>query len=115
MKADDVHDYGTDQSQAQRRPPASEQEEASHDLESADNIEIAADKQRRHEITRGTFRRWRHRNEVQKHVRAEHDEDQSEQTASDNCCDLHMNSPFVVMFRVKTPNHAAFNTILPRP
>src|SRR5258706_988387 len=52
-----------------------------------------AQEQGRHEFTRRAFRWRRHRNEVQKHVRAEHDEDQSEQTASDNCCDFHIAFP----------------------
>src|SRR5260370_4193444 len=71
-------------------------------------------KQRHHEISRRSFGRRRQVDEVEEHIRAEYDEDQSEQTACDDSCDFHMNFPFIGMFRVKTPNHTAFKTILPR-
>ena len=53
------------------------------------NIKIMAHKQRLHVITREAGRWRRHRDEMQERVRAEHDEDETEQRAGDDGGDFH--------------------------
>jgi len=84
-----VYDHGSEQNQPKRDKASNEQEQAAKDLEHGDDVKIMAQKERLREVA-SQVRLWRgHRNEMQKDVRTEYDENESEKNPSDNRCNFH--------------------------
>jgi hypothetical protein len=84
-----VHNDGSKQNQAERNKASDEQEQAADDLEYGNDVKVMAQKKRLGEVP-GQRWRWRwHRNEMQKDIRTEDDENESEKNPRDNRCDFH--------------------------
>src|SRR5438309_699926 len=83
-KEQDVHDDGPEQSQAERNEArADEQANPAENVEDGDRIIVAAADERHHE-SGGLFRHGLLRNEVEKGVGTEDDEDKPEQDSRDD-------------------------------
>ena len=78
VKAEDVHNYRSKQRQAERHEPAGEQQRSADNFQSADDVEVMADGQRRYEIPSRAFGGRRLRHEIEEDVQAEDDEHESE-------------------------------------
>jgi len=85
----DVHNDGSKQNQAERDKASNEQEQAADDLEYGNDMKVMAYKERLRKISdQPGLWRW-HRNEMQKDVRTEYDENESEKNPSDNRGNFH--------------------------
>ena len=89
MNEVDVHNDGSEQEQAERDEAPDKQQQAADDLEYGDNVKVMAQEKGLTEVANQSWRRWRHRNEVQKDIRTKYNEDQSEKNAGDNSSDFH--------------------------
>jgi len=85
----DVHNDGSEQNQTERNETSDEQEQAANYLEQGDNVKIVALEKGLTEISKQPRRRRRHRNEMQKDIRTEDNEDQPEKNSRDNGDDFH--------------------------
>jgi len=82
VKEQDVHDDRTENRQTKGNEASDEQEQAAEYLQAADYVNVAAGKKHFYKISGQILRNRRHGNEMQKRVRAEHDENESEQVAT---------------------------------
>src|SRR5262245_6172427 len=89
MNQVNVHNHGRKQNQAERDISSDEQEQAANDLEYGDDVKVMAQEKCFGEVSNQRWlRRW-HRNEMQKDVRSEHDENEAEKNPSDDSSDFH--------------------------
>ncbi len=79
----DVHDYRAEHGQAERDETPNEQKQTAHDLKNGDGVYVAAVDERSDKRASLALR-WRHRNEVQKGVGPQDDEDDPEQDSGDD-------------------------------
>jgi hypothetical protein len=84
-----VHNDGSKQSQPEGDKASDEQEKAANNLEYSDDVKVMAQEKGFGEVSSQCWRWWRHRNEMQKDVRTEYDENQSEKNPSNNGGDFH--------------------------
>jgi len=84
-----VHNDGSKQSQPERDKASDEQEQAANNLEYGHDVKVMAQEKRFGEVSSQCWRWWRHGDEMQKDVRTEHDENQSEENTSDNRGNFH--------------------------
>jgi len=75
MNEVDVHNDGSEQNQTERDETSNKQEQATDDLEYGDEVKIVANEKGLREVPKQPRRRRRHRNEMQKDVRTEDNED----------------------------------------
>jgi hypothetical protein len=85
----DVHNDGSEQKQAERDEASDEQEQAADDLEYGDNVKVVAQEKGLGEVANQSWRRWRHRNEVEEDIRTEDNENEPEKNASNDGGDFH--------------------------
>ena len=79
----DVHDYRAEQGQAERDETPNEQKQTADDLKNGDGVYVAAVDERSDKRASLALH-WRHRNEVQKGVGPQDDEDDPEQHSGDD-------------------------------
>jgi hypothetical protein len=89
VEAEDVDNHRAEQGEAERNETANQENQSAGDLAEADDIHVMAFHERFAEIGRERWRLWRHRDEVQKDVRAEDNEHQSEQDTGNDGGDFH--------------------------
>jgi len=84
-----VNDNGSKQHQAERDKASDEQEQAANNLEYGDDVKVVAQEKRLGEVSGQRWLRWRHRDEMQKDVGTEHDENESEKDSGNDGGDFH--------------------------
>jgi hypothetical protein len=85
----DIHNDGSEQDQTERDETSDKQEQAANYLEYGDDVKIVANKKGLREVSQQARRRRWHWNEVQKDVRTEDNENESEKNSRDNGGDFH--------------------------
>jgi hypothetical protein len=84
-----VHNDGSKQNQPERDKTSDEKEQAADDLEYSNDVKIVAQEKGLREVSDQPRRRGRHWNEMQKDVRTEDDENESEKNPGNNGGDFH--------------------------
>ena len=90
MNQVNVHNDRSKQNQAERDETSDKQEQAANYLEHGHDVKIVAQKKGLREVSKQSRRRRWHRNEMQKDVRTEDDENESEKNPSNNRGNFHV-------------------------
>ena len=89
MNQVNVHNDWSEQNQAERDKASDQKEQAANNLEYGDDVKVVAQEKRLGEVSGQRWLRWRHRDEMQKDVRTEHDENESEKDPGYDGGDFH--------------------------
>jgi hypothetical protein len=84
VEAEDVHNHRAEQCEAERNVAANQENQSAGDLAEPDDVHVMAFHERFAEVCRERWLLWRHRDEMQKDVRAENNEHQSKEDAGDD-------------------------------
>jgi hypothetical protein len=89
VEEQDVHDHRAEERKTERNIASDQEQQTADDLQQADDVNVMALHERFAEVSGQRRGQWRHRDEVQKDVRAEDDEHESQQDAGDDGGDFH--------------------------
>lgn len=88
VEKDDVYDDRAEEGEAERHETTDDEKKSAHNLKRGDGLQITGRGHRTDKLTRWAGH-GRHGNEMQKRVRAENGEEQSEENADDDSNDFH--------------------------
>jgi hypothetical protein len=90
MNEVNIHNYWSQQHQSERNKASDKEKQTANDLKYGNHVKVMAQEKGLGEVAEQPRRGRRHRNELQKNVRTEHNENEPEKYPSDDGSDFHV-------------------------